>query len=547
VRAGRKAPAADEGEAKKAKVVTDTLLTGLQSEITKLGRLVVDQLERALQSYDTRDLQLAEEIIERDDAVDNLNLELEERCFALAATGGLSADGLRAVRANVKIALNLERIGDAGTHIAKRVRLLVREGVPRVEFAFSDLETCAVAAVTEVVEAVAHRDLEQARQACMRESELDTSYIRYLGEARQRIQSDPVAVPYVLHCLTVMKYLEKVADYVLNIGEQVIFLLTGRRLKFSQYQQLGLLLPEGTHGDVEFRPYWDGISGAVVARISGREGNMIYKEGARRKIQEEAEKLKMWEQIPGELTPRILGSVTIKDRQALLREFVDSTLLSELYLSDAPRQAKLVATERVLAAVRQVWQSTFVATPPTVDYVAQIRRRLPEAFALHPDLRRQVENGVALEDGPARLVDLLPRAEALEPGLVPPFSVWLHGDFNANNVLYSERTNQIKFIDVHRSRLGDYLQDVSVFMLSMDRRPDLSSAIREDVAAVNALVEAFAREFAAAYADTAFERRLLLSLARSCITSVRVVIDPGHAETLLRRGVALLRQVVEGS
>ena len=528
-------------------VAQDTLLTGLQGEVTKLGRLVVDQLERALHCYDTRDLTLAEEIIERDDAVDNLNLELEERCFALAATGGLSPDGLRTVRATVKIALNLERIGDAGTHIAKRVRLLVREGVPRIEFRFDELGTCAVTSVTEVVEAVARRDLELARRACMRESELDTHYVRYLGEARQRMQSEPIAVPYLLHCLTVMKYLEKVADYVLNIGEQAIFLLTGRRLKFSQYQQLGLLLPEAIQADVEFRPYWDGISGAVVARISGPEGNVLYKEGSRRKIQEEEEKLKVWEQIPGDLTPRVIGSVTVKDRQALLREFVESSLLSELYLSDAPRDAKLAATERVLGAVRQVWQSTLTPTPPTVDYVAQILRRLPEAFALHPELRPQVESGVPLPGGPVRLADLLARAEALEPNLAPAFSVWLHGDFNANNVLYSDRTGQIKFIDVHRSRLGDYLQDVSVFLLSMDRRPDLAPAVREDVAAVNALVEGFARGFAVEHGDAAFERRLLLSLARSCITSVRVVTDPGHAEALLHRGVAVLQRAVEGS
>ncbi len=528
-------------------MATDSLLTGVRGEVTKLGRLAVDQLERALRCYARRDLALAEEIIERDDAVDHLNVELEERCFALAATGGLSADGLRAVRATVKIALNLERIGDAGTHIAKRVRLLVREAIPRIEFTFDELERCAVTAVAEVVDAFNARDLEKARGACLRESELDRHYVRYLGEARRRIQTDPAAVPYVLHCLAVMKYLEKVADYALNIGEQVIFLLTRRRLKFSQYQQLDLLLPEGTRPDVEFRPYWDGVSGAVVARISGREGDVLYKEGTRRKIQEETEKLRAWEQIAGGLTPRILGSVTVGDRQALLREFVDSALLSELYLSDAPRDAKLRATERVLAAVRQVWDSTLVRTPPAVDYVAQILRRLPEAFALHPELRPYLEWQIALPDGPASFADLLRRAEAVEPTLVPPFSVWLHGDFNANNVLYNERTGQIKFIDVHRSRLGDYLQDVSVFVLSMERRPDLAPAVREDVAAIDAAVERFAREFGAAHGDRAFERRLLLSIARSCVTSVRVVIDPDHAEGLLRRGVALLQQAVAAS
>ena len=252
-RAMRRAIPADV-ESGTPSLASDTLLSGLQNEVTKLGRLVVDQLERALRCYHTRDLTLAEEIIERDDAVDNLNLELEERCFALAATGGLSEDGLRTVRATVKIALNLERIGDAGTHIAKRVRLLVREGIAPGNFTFEPLETCALTAVSEVIDALVRRDLEQARRACLRESEFDTHYVACLTEARRQMQASPAEVPYLLHTLAVMKYLEKVADYVLNVGEQAIFLITGRRLKFSQYQQLGLLMPEAAGGDAGVPP-----------------------------------------------------------------------------------------------------------------------------------------------------------------------------------------------------------------------------------------------------------------------------------------------------
>jgi hypothetical protein len=80
----------------------------------------------------------------------------------------------------------------------------------------------------------------------------------------------------------------------------------------------------------------------------------------------------------------------------------------------------------------------------------------------------------------------------------------------------------------------------------MDRRPDLPEGVRADVAAANALVEAFARRFAAEYRDTTVDRRLILSLARSCITSSRIVVNPALAEALLRRGIGLLRRVTEG-
>ena len=525
--------------------MSESPLPAARSDLIKMGRLVADQLERALRCFHDLDPALADEVIERDDVIDNLNLSLEERCFDLAAAPGLSAEDRRMARAAVKIALNLERIGDTGTHIAKRVRLVIRDQAMPVDFVFPELEAAALRAVREVLDALAEQDLERARQACLRESEFDVRYVAYIGEARRRMQGYPSEVPYLLHCLAVMKYLEKVADYVLNIGEQTIFLSTGRRLKFSQYQQLGELVPESAPGEMQFRPYWDGISGAVVAQVRRHGTPAIYKEGARRKIEQEAEKLEAWGRIPGDFTPRVLGSVTVKDREALLREFVDSPLLSELYLSPAPRDAKLTATRRLLDAVNVVWRYTLVPQRPRIDYVDQIRRRLPEVYALHPEFQPLVAEGIPVGPDTVPLEDLLVRAEALEPDLAPPVSVWLHGDFNANNVLYHEPTGQVKFIDVHRSRLGDYLQDIGVFVMSMERRPGQTPALLDDFAAINQVVEGFARRFAAEHGDAAFDRRLHLSLARSCITSCRVVADAAQAERLLRRGLSLLSLVAD--
>jgi phosphate transport system regulatory protein PhoU len=523
--------------------VSQSPLAAVRSDLLKMGRIAADQLARSLEVFHALDTAAADEVIERDDVIDNLNLSLEERCFELATSEPLSPEDRRMIRAAVKIASNLERVGDTGTHIAKRVRLVLRDQATPNGFAFPELEAAALAAVGAALGAVERQDVERARDACLRESEFDGHYVALLGELRRRMQAYPSEVPYLLHCLAVMKYLEKVADYVLNIGEQVIFLATGRRLKFSQYQQLGKLVPESEAGELEFRPYWDGLSGAVVAQVQRHGTSAIYKEGSRRKIEEEARKLEAWARIPGDLTPRVLGSVTVKDREALLREFVDSPLLSEFYLSSASRDAKLIATRRLLEALRVVWWHTLVAERPRIDYVEQIRRRLPEVYALHPEFEPIAAAGVPAGAETVRVEELLARSAALEPDLAPPASVWLHGDFNANNVLYNEGACQVKFIDVHRSRLGDYLQDIGVFLLSMERRADVPDPVRGDIAAANRAVEDYARGFAAELGDAAFDRRLNLSLARSCITSSRVVADTAHAEQLFRRGLALLVRV----
>jgi phosphate uptake regulator/aminoglycoside phosphotransferase (APT) family kinase protein len=509
-----------------------------------MASLVLHQLEQALSCFHTLDLTRAEEVIERDDMIDNFNLFLEGRCYDLVASGHHDGRGIRLARATAKVAANLERAGDAGTHIAKRVRLIHRERVERVPFDFPDVEAIALSAVTEATQSFLDADLELARRACLREPELDGCYVDRLAELVRLMQTHPAQVPYLVQCLSILKYLEKVADYTLNIGEQTIYCVTGRRLKFSQYLQLERLTGEVHVGAYDFRPYWDGISGAIVARVEAPETPMIYKEGPRRKIEEEAAKLETWQRIAQDLTPKILGSVSVKDRQALLREYVEGTLLSDLYLSSTPLEVKLRATRRVLAAVEFVWQTTLAATPPVIDYVEQIRERIADAFVLHLQLWTTAKAGITNGRRIEPLDTLLDRAAGLQARLAPPFSVWLHGDFNANNVIYNPETEQIKFIDVHRSKPGDYLQDLGVFLLSMVRRPDLTGAIEADVQAVNGVVEEFARAFARRRKDLTFTRRLKLSLARSCLSSIRIVIDPAMAERLLRRGMTLLDDLV---
>jgi len=522
-------------------------LESLTPFLQRAASLVLHQLEQALSCFHALDVAQAEEVIERDDMIDNFNIFLEGRCYDLVAGGRLDAREIRAARATVKVAANLERAGDAGTHIAKRVRLIHRDRVEKIPFEFPDVEAIALSAITEAAQAFLEGDIDLARRACLREPELDRCFVERLEELVGLMRSHPAKIPYLLNCLSVLKYLEKVADYTLNIGEQTIYAVTGRRLKFSQYLQLERLAGEAHVAASDFRPYWDGISGAIVARVEAPEGPAIYKEGSRRKIEEEATKLETWQRIAQDLTPRLLGSVGVKDRQALLREYVEGTLLSDLYLSSVPLEVKLRATRRVLTAAESVWETTLIAVPPTLDYVAQIGHRLPDAFVQHHHVMEIANAGLANGRRTPPIRELLDGAAVLQAGLAPPFSVWLHGDFNASNVIYNPQTEQIKFIDVHRSNPGDYLQDVGVFLLTMARRPDLPAGIEAEVDAINAAVEAFARSFARRRNDACFDRRLKLSLARSCLTSIRIVIDPTMAERLLRRGMILLADLVHGT
>ncbi len=515
----------------------------IRNDIVRMSGIVSHQMGQALDAFVRYDDALAASVVEQDDQVDSLNLRVESAAFDAAGLPRLSPGDRRAAISALKVAINLERIGDAATHIGKRIAIMRRENVAPYPYELEFAKFLVMESIDEAVRAYLDEDLELAKRACALEPELDSLYVEGLGNIRRRTFEDPSTIDYSLHLLAVLKYLEKVGDYVLNIGEQAIFLVTGNRMQFSQFQQLDHLLHQVGEQDA-YAPFHDGISGATVGRVHTEERPLLFKEGSRRKIQEEVDGTDAWNEIDAGLVPQIVSSITYKDRQALLREFVDGTLLSQVY-SSGNRAQQRAMTAMLCGTLGHLWERTLKQEAPDPRYVRQIRTRLREVYALHPSL--QAVAGAPMRRGGVRvqpLDELLEAAEGLEADLAPSFSVWLHGDLNSNNVVYNRQKDGLQFIDVHRSAYGDYVQDLTVFLVGLRRVPDLSPHVRRQLRDVDARVRAFAREFAARHGDTNVERRLLLGEARSCITSARIVLQPNLAEQLFRRGRQALQELV---
>lgn len=510
----------------------------IQQDMAKLGRLAAYQLRLAMDAFRELNRPLAETIIEKDDVVDNLNLAIEDYCFRWTASGTLTADELRFARSAVKVAANLERVADAACHIAKRVRFIDADGIEAGSFDVAPLEAIALPAVVEACAAYLAGDLAGAERVCGREPQLDTVYIELLTKIRARMRTHPGELIYLDHVQSVMKYLERVGDYVLNIGEQSIYRITGRRMKFEQYQQLDRLTGGSASEQPDFQPYWDGISGALVGRVELPAAAYLYKEGSQRKIEAEVQKSSEWERVLAGSTPRVVGVTTLGDREAMLREFVRGTPLVETLLSDVPYAEKVAVMSSLLVTVETVWRATVRDAPAATDYVAQTRARLPEVYALHPLIDGFSRNGRA-----KKLDTLLTQTSELERTLAPPFVVWLHGDFNANNVLVDGESGQIKFIDVYRSHYGDYVSDLSVFIVSLERLSDVSPAVRRQLRQLQRRIRRFGEAFAEEHGDHSYATRLRLALARSLMTSARVVLDDQLARSLFRRGVKQLTEL----
>lgn len=516
----------------------------IRDDIIRMSAIVSQQMGQALEAFVQNDLALAESVVEQDDQVDSLNLRVESSAFDAAGLPQLTPGDRRAAISGLKVAINLERIGDAATHIGKRVSIVRREGVSPYPYPLQSAKSLVINSIEEAVRAYLEEDLELAKRACALEPDLDALYVEGLQSIRERAREDPTSIDYSLHLLPVLKYLEKIGDYVLNIGEQAIFLVTGNRLHFSQYQQLDHLLHYVGEQEV-YAPFHDGISGAVVAQVSA-ERPLLYKEGTKRKIQAEVAGTAAWNEIDSELVPQIISSVTYRDRQALLREFVDGVLLSQVFFNGSDRRTQREVAEKLCSTLGYLWERTLVPQTPQLQYIGQLRSRLPEVYALHPGLSDAASAPLRSGGKGVRpLEELLETAEEREHSLAPPFSVWLHGDLNANNIVFSRQDNVLKFIDVHRSVYGDYLQDLTVFMVGLRRVPDVSPRIRRRLAGVDKRIRGFALEFAAKHGDENVEERMLLGEARSYITSARIVLQPSLAEWLFKRGRMVLQELAD--
>jgi len=172
----------------------------------------------------------------------------------------------------------------------------------------------------------------------------------------------------------------------------------------------------------------------------------------------------------------------------------------------------------------------------------QLSRRLEEVYAIHPEFR---QDGCRIcgKSIPG-FGDLQKQVHRLETGIRAPFSVYIHGDFNVDNIIYDPLEKKINFVDLHRSRYMDYVQDVSVFMVSNYRLQVFDAPLRRRILALTQDFYRFAAAYAGKSGDRTFELRLALGLARSFATSTRFILDKSLAGAMFLRARYLLEQVL---
>ena len=204
-----------------------------ESSLFAQGELVRTQLERVKLALVDRDGELARRVIVDDDRVDDIYLAIEARIFNLLALQAPVARDLRLVSAIIHSNLHVERIGDLCVNIAKFVRdeQPYPPGSPMVT-RLADMGERAAEMLGTALSAFSARDLDLAEKLADEDNALDRLNRGMLAELKAHA-GDEEAFEWAVNLVLVSRYLERIGDHAVDIGEQVSFLVTGVFREFT--------------------------------------------------------------------------------------------------------------------------------------------------------------------------------------------------------------------------------------------------------------------------------------------------------------------------
>ncbi len=206
----------------------DRDLEAIQAHVMKMGGLVESAILDASKSLKNRDDELAGTVVNADKAIDALEAIINEDCANLIALRSPMAEDLRVILSVMKVAGNLERIGDYAKNMAKRTTVLVH--MTPVDASRSSLRRMArevQGMLKDVLDAYIQRDVEMARDVLERDRDIDQMYNGLFREFLTFMMEDPRYITPCMHLHFIAKNTERMGDHVTSIAEQVIYLVTG--------------------------------------------------------------------------------------------------------------------------------------------------------------------------------------------------------------------------------------------------------------------------------------------------------------------------------
>lgn len=208
-------------------------LEELKENILKMGSLLREQIYKSIRSMIEKDIELAREVIVKDDIIDQMELDIEKKCLSMIALKQPLAKDLRFIGTALHIIVDIERMGDHAEGIAKITIDLYEQPYMKPLIDIPKMACIAEDMVKTALQAFINEDVSLAMSLVGMEKQVDALYDEVFRELVDYMTRDQGYIPQATSLLLVAGHLERIADHATNLGEMVIYAVQGKRVDIN--------------------------------------------------------------------------------------------------------------------------------------------------------------------------------------------------------------------------------------------------------------------------------------------------------------------------
>ena len=209
-------------------------LEELKTRLLEMGGLAEERVRAAIQGLVSRDTAVIDKVLHGDEPINELHIEIDNRCFKLLALHQPMAADLRAIVAAVKINTDLERVGDLAVNIAEAAKRYTQHPPVKQLIDIPRMGNIAQTMLRDSLDSFVRRDTALAQQVLNEDDRLDALKTQIFRELLNYMLEDPGTVEPALDLILISRHLERIGDHATNIAEDVIFMVSARDVRHQQ-------------------------------------------------------------------------------------------------------------------------------------------------------------------------------------------------------------------------------------------------------------------------------------------------------------------------
>ena len=206
-------------------------LEALQRQLLTMGGLAEERVRQAVSGLTERNADVIEFVLAGDQPINELHIDIDDRCFKMLALHQPMAADLRAIVAAVKVNTDLERVGDLAVNIAEAAKRAFQFPPSRPITDIPRMSEIAQRMLRDALDAYVRRDVELARRVLAEDDSLDALKTELSRDLLGCMRVEPATIEACLQLILVSRHLERIGDHATNIAEDVIFMVSARDVR----------------------------------------------------------------------------------------------------------------------------------------------------------------------------------------------------------------------------------------------------------------------------------------------------------------------------